>query len=88
MPRSDPEKRGCLAVERLRFGLQFRRLRAFLGRGSQTGREEDYETHPRTAALVVEVSVTTLAEDREMISLYAEAGVSEFWIVNARDRWP
>jgi Uma2 family endonuclease len=51
-----------------------------------TGREEDYAAHPRTAALVVEVSVTTLAEDREMVSLYAEAGVSEFWIVNTRDR--
>jgi len=50
------------------------------------GGEESHEVHPHTAALVVEGSVTTLAEDREMISLYAEADVSEFWIVNAHLR--
>ncbi len=40
--------------------------------------------HPSTARLVVEVAVTTLEEDREMASIYAEAGVQEFWIVNAK----
>jgi Uma2 family endonuclease len=51
------------------------------------GTRRDYEeSHPRTAALVVEVAVTTLAEDRELISLYAEAGVEEYWIVIPRER--
>ncbi len=50
------------------------------------GREEDYIAHPTTATLVVEVAVTTLHEDRELISLYAEASVSEYWIVNAPER--
>ena len=50
------------------------------------GLEETHETHPTSAVLVVEVSVTTLAEDREMISLYAEAGVQEYWIVNVPER--
>ena len=50
------------------------------------GRLEDYPDHPTTARLVVEVSVTTLAADRAMADLYAEAGVSEFWLVNAEER--
>ena len=50
------------------------------------GRDVDYEQHPTTAKLVVEISVTTLAEDREMAFIYAEAGVEEYWIVNAADR--
>ena len=33
--------------------------------------------------MVIEVSVTTPAEDRGMADIYAEAGVEEFWIVNA-----
>ena len=37
--------------------------------------------HPSTAALVVEVAVTSAAEDRSLASLYAEAGVEEYWIV-------
>ena len=37
--------------------------------------------HPRTAALVMEVAVTTFAADRAMAELYAEAGVPEYWIV-------
>ena len=48
-----------------------------------SGNEDDYAQHPTTALLVIEVSVSTLGEDREMAALYAEAGVSEFWIVNA-----
>ena len=47
------------------------------------GSEHDYQSHPETAKLVIEVAVTTLAEDREMAAIYAEAGVSEYWIVNA-----
>ena len=50
--------------------------------GSRAG----YQQHPSTALLAVEVSVTTLAEDREMADIYAEAGVEEYWIINAQDR--
>jgi Uma2 family endonuclease len=51
------------------------------------GSRLDYQrSHPRTALLVVEVAVTTLAEDRELVSLYAEAGVEEYWIVIPRER--
>ncbi|MBK8093548.1 MAG: Uma2 family endonuclease [Verrucomicrobiaceae bacterium] len=50
------------------------------------GAEETHRGHPRTAKLVIEVSVTTLAEDRDMIEIYAEAGVEEFWIVDAEHR--
>ena len=46
------------------------------------GREEDFRTrHPTTALLVVEVAVSSVALDRENASLYAEAGVTEYWIV-------
>ena len=37
--------------------------------------------HPATAELVVEVAVSSVAPDRENASLYAEAGVTEYWIV-------
>ena len=37
--------------------------------------------HPRTAALVMEVAVTSPAADRAMAELYAEASVPEYWIV-------
>src|SRR5207247_1787139 len=40
-------------------------------------------TNPTTALLVVEVSETTLAYDRNVkSSLYAAAGISDYWIVN------
>lgn len=51
-----------------------------------TGAESAYQEHPRTATLVVEVSVSTLADDRELAGLYAENGVAEYWIVNAAER--
>ena len=48
------------------------------------GTQEDFrERHPTTAALIVEVAVTSLAADREKAALYAEAGVGEYWIVLA-----
>ncbi|MEQ1748820.1 MAG: Uma2 family endonuclease [Prosthecobacter sp.] len=50
------------------------------------GAETDYDTHPSTAHLVVEVSVSTLPEDRAMADIYSEAGVAEYWIVNATER--
>ena len=43
--------------------------------------------HPRTAALLVEVSETTLRFDRRRKgSLYAAAGIQDYWIVNLIDR--
>lgn len=46
------------------------------------GREEDFRTrHPTTAELVVEIAISSVALDRENASLYAEAGVTEYWIV-------
>ena len=51
-----------------------------------SGSRENFKAHPGTATLVVEVSVSTLAEDRAMAEIYAEAGVEEFWIINAVER--
>ena len=46
------------------------------------GRFEDYiAAHPRTAEIVVEVSISTMERDVEKIGIYAEAGVKEYWLV-------
>src|SRR5688572_10769605 len=46
------------------------------------GDENDFnDAHPSTAELVIEVAVSSAALDRENASLYAEAGVKEYWIV-------
>jgi len=47
----------------------------------------DYrDAHPQSAALAVEVADSTLEFDREQKgSLYARAGIPEYWIVNLRD---
>lgn len=42
--------------------------------------------HPSTAALVIEVAVSSVSLDRENASLYAEAGVDEYWIVLPKQR--
>ena len=48
------------------------------------GKLDDFAAgHPVTAELVVEVAVSSVAPDRENASLYAEAGVTEYWIVLA-----
>ena len=47
-------------------------------RGDETTFQQN---HPATAELVVEVAVSSAALDRENASLYAEAGVKEYWIV-------
>lgn len=47
----------------------------------------DVSSHPATADLVIEVSDTSLAYDRdEKASLYAAAGIQEVWILNVLDR--
>jgi Uma2 family endonuclease len=51
------------------------------------GTEGDFlATHPTTAELVIEVAVSSAALDRENASLYAEAGVKEYWIVLGSDQ--
>jgi Uma2 family endonuclease len=52
------------------------------------GAIEDYrDAHPSRAALVVEVAESSLALDRQhKASLYARAGLADYWIVNLVDR--
>ena len=45
-----------------------------------------FREHPKTAELVIEVAVSSAALDRANASLYAEAGVKEYWIVLANTR--
>jgi Uma2 family endonuclease len=46
------------------------------------GTIDDFRTeHPATARLVIEVAVSSEDLDREKTSLYAEAGVGEYWLV-------
>jgi phosphopantetheinyl transferase len=50
----------------------------------RAGRRRDYrDAHPEGAALLVEVALSSLAFDRRHKgSLYARAGVADYWIVN------
>jgi Uma2 family endonuclease len=51
------------------------------------GGERDFlKAHPATAELVIEIALSSAALDRENASLYAEAGVKEYWIVLGRER--
>jgi len=51
------------------------------------GSPKDFDDkHPSTAELVIEIAVSSTALDRENASLYAEAGVTEYWIVLAKER--
>ncbi len=46
------------------------------------GTDTDFiKSHPHTAELVIEVAVSSAELDRENATLYAEAGVTEYWIV-------
>jgi len=47
---------------------------------------EFFQAHPKTAELIVEVAVSSAALDRQNASLYAEAGVKEYWIVLGPER--
>jgi Uma2 family endonuclease len=44
------------------------------------------KTHPRTAALAIEIAVSSVAIDRVKAQIYAEAGVKEYWIVCPREK--
>ena len=48
--------------------------------------DEFFSRHPASAALVVEVAVSSPALDRANAPLYAEAGVQEYWIVLGREQ--
>jgi Uma2 family endonuclease len=52
------------------------------------GKRADHDPHPGSAdiGLLVEVSDTTLADDRKMALTYAATGVPVYWIVNLVDR--
>lgn len=52
------------------------------------GKARDFkESIPKTAALVVEISDTSLLYDRgKKASLYARAGIQDYWILNLKDR--
>jgi Uma2 family endonuclease len=52
------------------------------------GSRADYvQAHPMTAVLIVEVSDSTLSYDRgRKASLYARAGIDDYWLVNLVDR--
>ena len=53
-----------------------------------SGDPRDYrDAHPERPALIVEVSLSRLAFDREHKGgLYARAGIADYWIVNLPDR--
>jgi Uma2 family endonuclease len=53
-----------------------------------TGSEDDYlDSPPRTAVVVVEISDSTLRYDRTYkASLYAAAGIQDYWILNLPQR--
>ena len=43
---------------------------------------DDYaEGHPTTAVLVIEIAVSSAEVDRRKVTIYAAAGVTEYWIV-------
>lgn len=52
------------------------------------GKRRDYShNHPASAVLVVEVADTSLDIDRTTkASLYARAGIADYWILNLQDR--
>ena len=45
----------------------------------------DYrETSPKTARLVIEISISSLQYDREKARAYASGNVDEYWIVDTK----
>jgi Uma2 family endonuclease len=51
------------------------------------GQEDDYaRSHPTSAELVVEVTVSSPTLDRANAALYAEAGIKEYWIILGLER--
>lgn len=101
-PQNSPHATACLLTYddlRARFGAGYvvrMQLPLDVGQVSQPepdiavvrGTVRDYaKAHPTTAVLVVEVSESTLAFDRgEKASLYASAGIPDYWVLNLVDR--
>ena len=57
------------------------------GRGAGSlGDYSDRHPGPLEVALVVEVSKSSLAEDRKMAEIYGRAGIPAYWIINLIDR--
>jgi Uma2 family endonuclease len=51
------------------------------------GSDQDFRArHPTTAALVIEIAISSVAMDREKAAVYSEAGVEEYWIVLPAER--
>jgi Uma2 family endonuclease len=51
------------------------------------GVESDFiHEHPHTAEFIIEVALSTLDTDRSKAEIYAEAGVKEYWLVDAENR--
>jgi Uma2 family endonuclease len=50
------------------------------------GSVDQYDDHPQSALLVIEVSDSSLSLDRKKALLYAAAGVQEYWIVDVEHR--
>ena len=51
------------------------------------GQPEDYKEHPNHAELVVEISDTSFYHDTgEKMSLYASAGIADYWVLDINDR--
>lgn len=51
------------------------------------GMDKDFRTrHPTTAALVIEIAISSVAMDRQKATIYAEAGVLEYWIILPAER--
>lgn len=47
--------------------------------------QDSPDVHPSTAVLVVEVADSSLLRDRKKASLYARAGIPEYWLENLVD---
>lgn len=52
------------------------------------GKARDFkDSHPEKAALLIEVADSSLSYDRnQKASLYAKAGIQDYWILNLQDR--
>jgi Uma2 family endonuclease len=102
MTQNGPHATAILLLQRILFtffvtGFQVRiQLPLALGDSNQpepdfaivAGSDRDYvQHHPSTAALIVEISDSTLASDRKTkASLYAQAGIVDYWVLNLTDR--
>jgi Uma2 family endonuclease len=51
------------------------------------GSPRTHSRHPRTAVLIVEIADTSLAMDLgDKASLYAAAGIADYWVIDVNDR--